>query len=87
MVFVQKFAISGPHLNFYERNAITTAVLAIWYSASAQRSDSRTFFGLHLHLAERCCKNLISARDPAQYKSSLGITCLVSVAIYCTIFQ
>ena len=33
MGFVLKVATSGPHLNFYERNAITSAVFAIWHSA------------------------------------------------------
>ena len=45
------------------------------------------FFGLHLRLAGRCCKNPLSARNPAQCKCGRGMTCLVSVTIYCTIFQ
>ena len=72
---------------FYERNAITSAVFAMWHSARAQRSDSKISYGLHLHLAGRCCKNPLNARDPAQCKSDPGITCLVSVTIYCTMFQ
>ena len=32
-VFVLKVAMSGLIKTFYERNAITTAVFAIWYSA------------------------------------------------------
>ena len=83
-VFVLKVATSGPHLNFYELNTITSAVFAIWITARALPSDDRTFFGLHLYLAGRCCKNPLSARDPAQCKSGPG---LVSVTIYCTIFQ
>ena len=45
------------------------------------------FFGFHLHLAERCCKNLQSARGLARCKSGPAITWLVDVTIYCTIFQ
>ena len=59
----------------------------MWHSAKAPRSDRRTFFGLHLHLVGRCCKNPLSARGPAQCKFCPGITCLVNVAIYRTVFQ
>ena len=59
----------------------------MWHSVRAQRSDSRIFFGLHLHLAGRCCKNPLIARDPAQCKSDPEITCLVRVTIYCAIFS
>ena len=86
-VFVLKAATSGPHQTFYERNATTSAVFAIWHSARAQRSDSRTFFGLHLYLAGRCCKNPLSARGSAQCKPGPRITCFVRVTIYCTIFE
>ena len=56
-------------------------------SARALRSDSRTCFGRHLYLAGRCCKNPQSARGPTQCKSGPEIACLVSVIIYCSIFQ
>ena len=55
--FVLKAAISGPHLNFYERNAITRAGFTVRQSARAPRSDSKTFFGLNLYLAGRYCEN------------------------------
>ena len=42
------------------------------------------FFGLCLYLPGRCCKNFLSAKGHAQGKSGPGITCLVSVTIYCT---
>ena len=50
-------------------------------------SDNTTFFGLHLYLTGKSFKILLSARGPAQFKSGPGLTCLVSVTIYCTIFQ
>ena len=56
-VFVLKVATSGLTETFYERNAITSAVFAKWHSTRAPRSDSRTFLGLHLYLAGRCCTN------------------------------
>ena len=59
----------------------------MWHSAKAPCSDSRTFFGLHLSLAARCCKNLLRASGPEQSKSGSGITCLVSVTIFCIIFS
>ena len=55
--------------------------------SDATASDSITLFGLHLYSAGRCYKNPLSARGPAQCKSGLGITCLVNIIIYCTIFQ
>ena len=79
--FVLKVAISGPDLPFYERNAITRAGFTIWYNARAPRTDGKTFFGLHLYLAERCCKNSQSTRGPVQCKSGAGITWLVSLNI------
>ena len=48
---------------------------------------AKTFYGLHLHLAETSCVNLQSARGPARCKSGSAIIWLVSVTIYCTIFQ
>ena len=57
------------------------------YQLRALRSNLKTFYGLHLHLVERCCENLQSARGPARCKSGPAITWLVSVTIYCTIFQ
>ena len=55
--------------------------------SDATASDSRTFFGLHLYLGGRCCKNPLSARGLVQCKSSQGIACLVSVTNYCTTIQ
>ena len=72
---------------FYGRNEKTSAGFAIWHSARTLLSDSRTFFGLHLYLAGRCCKNFQRARGTAQCISGPGTTCLVSVTIYCTIFH
>ena len=67
--FVLKVPILGPHLPFYERNAITRAGFTIiWHSTS----KGETFFGLHLYLARRCCENLQSAKGLAQYKSGQG---------------
>ena len=57
------------------------------YQLRALRSHLKTFYGLHLHLAERCCENLQSARGPARCKSGPAVTWLVSATIYCTIFQ
>ena len=59
-IFVLKVATSGPHLTFYERNA-TRAGFMISKSARASHSDGKTFFGLYLYLAGRCCKNPQSA--------------------------
>ena len=83
-IFVQKLLPQALILTFYERNAITSAVFALWLSARARPSDGKTFFGLHLYLPGRCCKNSLSARGPAHCKSGPGITCLVSVTIYFT---
>ena len=57
------------------------------YQLMALGSNLKTFFGLHQHLAERCCKNLQSARGPARCKYGPAITWLVSVTIYYTIFN
>ena len=59
----------------------------MWHGARGPRSDSGTFFGPHLYLEERRCENPLSARGPAQCKSGPGITCLVTVTIYCSIFH
>ena len=54
------------------------------YQPRAQRSDGETFFGLHLYLAERCCKNLQNAKGPAHVNSAptitwqVGLTSIVS---------
>ena len=42
-VFVLKVAISVPHLNFYERNAITSVVFGMWHSAKARAQIVRLF--------------------------------------------
>ena len=57
------------------------------YQLGAPSWNRKTFFGLHLYLAKRCCKNLQSARGLARCKPSPTITWLVGVTIYCTIFQ
>ena len=59
--FLSWVATSSPHLNFFERNAITSAVFALRLSARAERSDSRTVFGHYLYLAGRCCKKVPGA--------------------------
>ena len=84
-IFVRKLLSQALILTFYERNAITSAVFAIWLSARAWPSDGKTFFGFHLYLPGRCCKNSLSARGHAQCKSGPGIKfSLVSITIYCT---
>ena len=73
--FVLKVPISGPHLPFYERNAITRAGFTIIRHCTNKGSRAqmvRLFFGLHLYLAGRCCENLQSAKGPAQYKFGQG---------------
>ena len=70
--FVTKVASSGPHLTFYERSAITRAGFTTWLSARAPRSDSKTFFNLHLYLAGRCCENPQSTKDNAQMQIRPG---------------
>ena len=75
---------------FCERNAITRAGSIIWHWGArgpAMRSDGTTFFGLHLYLAGRCCDNSQSTRGPVQYKFGSGMTWLVCVTIFCSIFQ
>ena len=79
--FVLKVTTSGPHIPFYEGNAITTAGFAIRHSATAPRSNGKNFFGLHLYLAGRCCKHPQSTRGPVQCKFGPGMTWLVSVTI------
>ena len=49
------------------------------YQLGALRSNRKTFFGLHLYLAERCCKNPQTARGPAYCKSGPAIARLVGV--------
>ena len=83
-IFVRKLLSQALILTFYEGNAITSAVFAKWLSGRSRFSDGKTFFGLHLYLPEKCCKNSLSARGPVQCKSGPGITCLVSVTIYFT---
>ena len=60
----------------------------------APPSDGKTFFGLHLYLAGRCCKipqvpGAPHNVNPAQVSRLVGETntCLVGVTIYCTILQ
>ena len=43
MGFVRKVATSGPHLPFYERNAITKAGFTKQHSARAPHSYGKTF--------------------------------------------
>ena len=66
-----KVPIFGPHLPFYERNAITRAEFTIIWQG-VPRSNGEPFFGLHLCLARRCSENLQSAKGPAQYESGQG---------------
>ena len=47
------------------------------YQLRALRSNLKTFYGLHQHLAERRCENLQSARGQARCKSGSAITWLV----------
>ena len=47
---------------FYECNAITRAEFQNGTVPRAPFSDGKTFFGLRLSLAGRCCENLQSAR-------------------------
>ena len=42
-IFVRKLLSQALILTFYERNAITSAVFAIWLSARARPSDGKTF--------------------------------------------
>ena len=57
------------------------------YQQGAPPWNRKTFFGLQLYLAKRCCENLQSARGPARSKFGPAIKWLVDVTIYCTIFQ
>ena len=41
-IFVRKLLSQALILTFYERNAITSAVFAIWHSARARPSDNKT---------------------------------------------
>ena len=79
--FVLKVATSGPHLPFYERNAVISAGFTIWHSVRAPRSNGKTFFGLHLYLAGRFCENPQSTSGSVQYKSGPEITWLEGVII------
>ena len=61
---------------------------------SSPRSDDKTFFGLHLHLAGRCCKirqvpGAPRNVNPTQVSRLVGVTNirLEDATIYCTIFQ
>ena len=56
------------------------------YKLRVLRSNLRTFYGLHLHLTERCCKNFQSATGPAWCKIGPAITWLVGVNIYIVLF-
>ena len=83
-IFVRKLISQALILTFYERNAITSAVFAIWLSTRARTTGGTTFFGLHLYLPEDVAKIPYIAGGNAQCKSGPEITCLVSVTIYCT---
>ena len=57
-------------------------------AAGAPRLDGKTFFGLHLYLAGRCCNNPQSASGTAQCISGPGnymVGRRLDVTIYCTI--
>ena len=58
--FALKVAISGPHLPFYERNAITMAGFDLWHSASAPCLDGKTFFVLQLYF----CRKMTLQKSP-----------------------
>ena len=73
---------SGPHLPFYESNAITRAGFILWHRARTLRSDGKSFYDLYLYLAGRCCKNVLCTRGPVQCKSV--ITWLISKNLLCT---
>ena len=59
---------------FYGRNAITRANLPQGTVPGAPLSDGKTFYGLYLYFAGRCCQNLQSAGGSAQCKSGRAIT-------------
>ena len=42
-IFVRKLLFQALILTFYERNAITSAVFAVWLSARERPSDGKTF--------------------------------------------
>ena len=69
-------------------NVITMLDLKYGTVPGAPRLCGKTFFGLHLYSAGRCCKNPQSARAPRNLNPArAAITKLVGVAIYCTIFN
>ena len=53
----------------------------------AQRSNGKTFFGLHLYLAEKYCKNFIVAGAQLNANPARGITWFVGETIYCTFWN
>ena len=86
-VFIPKLGGNwGPHLTFYERNAITRDGFNIWRSAMGPRSD-KTCFDLHLYLAEKYCKNLKMPGAQLNINPAWAITWFVGVAIYYTFFN
>ena len=51
------------------------------------RTQIRHFFGLHLYLAGKYCKNLKVPGAQLNEYPALAITCFVDVAIYCAFFN
>ena len=80
-VFILKVANSGPQLSFYEHNAITVA------HCQEHRDHIRLFFGLHLYLAGKYCKNPKVPGAQLNVNPARTITWLVGVTIYCTFFN
>ena len=82
-VFILKVANSGPRVTIYERNEEPGTNLTDSTVPGAPRSD-KTFFGLHLYLAGKYCKNPKVPGVQLNVNPAWAITWLVGATIYCT---
>ena len=86
-VFILKVGHRGPHLTFYQHNAITRDGFNIWLKVPWAPHSEKTFFRPHLYLAEKYCKNLKVPGAQLNVNPAREITWFVGITIYSTFFN
>ena len=87
--FVLKVPILGPHLPFYERNALTRAGFTIMWRSTSKGSRAqmlRLFLVFTYIWQEDVVKIFKVPRAPNNINLARALTWLVGVTINCTIF-
>ena len=88
--FVLNVPILGPHLPFYERNAMTRAGFTIIWPSTCKGSRAqmvRLFLVFTYIWQENVAKISKVPRAPHNINLARAIAWLVGVNIYCTIFK